>query len=233
MQKQLTYLEQERIQTNMLLSSEQLELLQKLNSFAHYQVVHDYEVQQMPAKVIYKVNQELKLALVALMTTCSLLDPKREGWEAEKFFEKEIKIIQKNSTQKYIDFGKIRPFLLQNFLIPEMVDDWILYRDVAGDGIHALVDRKTALQGLPTYSRGGSPVYEFSRFYRKFMEDKISKKKQSQNDFKKIAMKTLTEQLIQQQLALGHSPQEILEHIMNNNLLEVTGSDSKLSLPKK
>lgn len=233
MQKQVTYLEQERIQTNMLLSSEQLKLLQKLNSFAHYQVVHDYEVQQMPAKVIYKVNQELKLALVALMTTCSLLDPKREGWEAEKFFEKEIKIIQKNSTQKYIDFGKIRPFLLQNFLIPEMVDDWILYRDVAGDGIHALVDRKTALQGLPTYSRGGSPVYEFSRFYRKFMEDKISKKKQSQNDFKKIAMKTLTEQLIQQQLALGHSPQEILDHIMNDNLLEVTGSDSKLSLPKK
>ena len=164
MRKQLAYWNQEKIQTNALLNPEQLEVLQKLNSFAHYQAVYDYEVQQMPAKTIYKVNQELKLALVALMTTCSLLDPKREGWEAEKFFEKEIKIIQKNSTHKYIDFGKIRPFLLRNFLIPEMVDDWILYRDVAGDGIHALMDRKTALQGLPTYSRGGSPVYEFSRF---------------------------------------------------------------------
>ena len=112
MQKQVAYLDQEQIQTNALLNSGQLGLLQKLNSFAHYQVAHDYEVQQMPAKVIYKVNAELKLALVALMTTCSLLDPKRDGRETEKFFEKEIKIIQQNSTQKYIDFGKIRPFLL-------------------------------------------------------------------------------------------------------------------------
>ena len=233
MKNQVAYLEQEKIQTNALLNPEQFELLQKLNSFAHYQAAHDYEVKCMPAKVIYKVNQELKLALVALMTTCSLLDPKREGDETEKFFEKEIKIIQKSSTQKHIDFGKIRPFLTQNFLIPEIVDDWILYRDAAGDGIHALVDRKTALQGLPTYSRGGSPVYEFSRFYRKFMEDKLSKTKSAQNDFKKIAMKTLTEQLIQQQLALGHSPQEILEHIMNDDLLQIPNSDTKLFLTKK
>lgn len=233
MQKQVAYLDQEQIQTNALLNPEQFGLLQKLNSFAYYQAIHDYEVQCMPAKITYKVNQELKLALVALMTTCSMLDPKREGWEAEKFFEKEIKIIQKSSTQKYIDFGKIRPFLLQNFLIPEMVDDWILYRDVAGDGIHALVDRKTALQGLPTYSRGGTPVYEFSRFYRKFMEDKIARKKSTQNDFKKIAMKTLTEQLIQQQLVQGHSPQEILDHIMNDDLLEVPILENQLSLPKK
>ena len=233
MRNQVAYLDQEKIQTNALLNPEQFGLLQKLNGFAHYQAAHDYEVQQMPAKITYKVNQELKLALVALLTTCSLLDPNREGWETEKFFEKEIKIIQKNSIQKYIDFGKIRPFLMQNFLIPEIVDDWILYRDVAGDGIHALVDRKTALQGLPSYSRGGSPVYEFSRFYRKFMEDKIANKKATQNDFKKIAMKTLTEQIIQQQLALGQSPQEILDSIMNDHLLEIASADHQLRLPKK
>ena len=226
-------LNQAQIQTNALLSSDQQNLLEKLNNFASYQAEYDYEVQQMPAKTIYKVNQELKLALVALMTTCSLLDPNREGYETEKFFEKEIKIIQKNSAQKYIDFGKIRPFLVQNFLIPEMVDDWILYRDVAGDGIHALVDKKTALQGLPTYSRGGSPVYEFSRFYRKFMENKIAQKKTTQNDFKKIAMKALTEQLIQQQLASGHSAGEILDHIMNDGLIENVGFDDKRLLPKK
>ena len=114
------------------------------------------------------------------------------------------------------------------------MDDWILYRDVAGDGIHALMDRKTALQGLPTYSRGGSPVYEFSRFYRKFMEDKIARKKVTQDDFKKVAMKALSEQLIQQQLSLGHSPQEILDHIMNDDLLTIGTSDSdKLLLPQK
>ena len=37
--------------------------------------------------------------------------------------------------------------------------------DVNGDGIHALMDRKTYLQGLSTYARGGHPVYEFARFY--------------------------------------------------------------------
>ena len=234
MRKNVAYLDQEQIQTNALLNSEQVALLQKLNSFAHYQAAHDYEVQCMPAKSIYKVNAELKLALIALLTTCSLLDPNREGHETEKFFEKEIKVIQKSSTQKYIDFGRIRPFLIQNFLIPEIVDDWILYRDVAGDGIHALVDRKTALQGLPSYSRGGTPVYEFSRFYRKFMEDKIAKKKNTQNDFKKIAMKTLSEQLIQQQLAAGHSAQDILDRIMNDDLLTIGAPDSdKPLLPKR
>ena len=135
---------------------------------------------------------------------------------------------------RYIDFGKIRPLLLQNFLIPEIVDDWILYRDVAGDGIHALVDRKTALQGLPSYSRGGTPVYEFSRFYRKFMEDKVARKKATQNDFQKMAMKTLSEQLIQQQLAQGRSAQEILDHIMNDDLLNIgTSNSDQLLLPKK
>lgn len=216
-----------------MLYSEQLNLLQKLNIFAVYQVTHDSEVRSMPVKAFYKVNQELELALVALMTTCSMLDPKREGNETEKFFEKEIKIIQKDSTQKYIDFGRIRPFLLQNFLIPEIVDDWILYRDVAGDGIYALIDRKTELQGLPSYSRGGSPVYEFARFYRKFMEDKILHKRKSQNDFKESLIKTLSEQIVHQQLEQGYSAQEILNRIMNDELLEITSSKDKLALPKK
>ena len=233
MRNSLVFGNQEKIQTNCPLREEQIGLLCKLNSFAHYQAGCNYEVQCMPAKAIYKVNEELKLALVALMVTCSMLDPRREGNETEKFFEKEIKIIQKNATQKYIDFGDVRPFLLQHFLIPEIVDDWILYRDVAGDGIHALMDRKTVLQGLPTYSRGGSPVYEFSRFYRKFMEDKVAKKKIIQDDFKQVAMKALTEQLINQQLTLGHSPQEILDRIMNDDLLKITTPDDKTLLPKK
>lgn len=232
-QKNVTILEQQKIQTSVLLSSEQLDLLQKLNIFAVYQVTHDSEVRSMPVKAFYKVNQELELALVALMTTCSMLDPKREGNETEKFFEKEIKIIQKDSTQKYIDFGRIRPFLLQNFLIPEIVDDWILYRDVASDGIYALIDRKTELQGLPSYSRGGSPVYEFARFYRKFMEDKILHKRKSQNDFKESLIKTLSEQIVHQQLEQGYSAQEILNHIMNGELLEMTSSKDKLALPQK
>ena len=234
MQKPISYVTQEQLQTSIPLTEEAQALLHKLNAFAHYQAAHDYEVQCMPAKATYKVNHELKLALVALLTTCSLLDPRREGWEAEAFFDREIKIIQNSTMQKEIDFGQIRLFLLQNFLIPEVVDDWILYRDVAGDGIHALVDKKTALQGLPTYARGGGPVYEFSRFYRKLMEDKIAKKQASQDDFKKMAMKTLSEQIVQQQLSAGHSAQEILEHIMNEDLITIGDcTTDKPLLPKK
>jgi len=231
--QQVSYLNQEKIRTKMPLSEEGEGLLQKLNAFAHYQAAHDYEVQCMPAKVTYKVNQELRLALVALLTTCSLLDPNREGRETEKFFEKEIKIIQKSTSEKYIDFGNIRPFLVQNFLIPEIVDDWILYRDVAGDGIHALVDKKTGLQGLPTYARGGDPVYEFSRFCRKFMEDRIARKQASQNDFKKMAMKSLSDELVREQLAAGYSAHEILDHIINDDLLEITTPADKPLLLKK
>lgn len=233
MKNPIAHLSQEQIQTNALLTDEQFVLLKRLNTFAGYQVAHDTEVKYMPAKAIYKVNQELKLALVALMTTCSMLDPKRDGRETEKFFEQEIKIIQQSITQKYIDFGGIRPFLTQNFLISEIVEDWILYRDVNGDGIYALMDRKTALQGLSSYSKGGDPVYEFARFYRKFMENKMAQKKASQNDFKKIAMKTLTEQVIQQQLAQGHSPNEILQHIMNDDLLGATSLDDTPLFPHK
>ena len=119
--------------------------------------------------MIYKVNDELKMALIAWLTTCALLDPKRRGVEYQKFFEDQIKIIQDSRGNKYIDFGFVRPQLVQQSIFQEIVNDWTLYRDVNGDGIHALVDRKTYLQGLNTYTSGGHPVYEFARFYRRFM----------------------------------------------------------------
>ena len=52
-QKNVTILEQQKIQTSVLLSSEQLDLLQKLNIFAVYQVTHDSEVHSMPVKAFY------------------------------------------------------------------------------------------------------------------------------------------------------------------------------------
>ena len=79
------------------------------------------------------------------------------------------------------------------------------------------MDKKTFLQGLSTYTRGGHPVYEFARFYRRFMEDKLAKKAHEQQTIKKIAIKSLTDQVIQQQLEKGVSPQHILEHILSDN----------------
>ncbi len=202
--------------TSVPLTNAQMHFISLLNDFSIHQAEYDPEVRQFPAKMMYKVNDELKLALIALLTTCSLLDPKRHRNEAQKFFEDQIKIIQDADDNKVIDFGSIRPELVQQSLIPEVIDDWILYRDVNGDGIHALMDRKTYMQGLSTYERGGHPVYEFARFYRRFMEDKLAKKLQETNRVKEIALKSLTDQVIQQQLANGQSPQQLLEHIISD-----------------
>ena len=165
--------QQNRLYSSVPLTEEQFDLLNALNLFAVHQAMNNYEVQQMPAKMIYKVNDELKLALVALLTTCALLNPKRSASDMAEFFQKQVKIIQLNAHTKKIDFGGISSELVSQFLIREIVNDWILYRDCCGDGIHALIDQKTALQGLASYQQGGNPVYEFARFYRKFMEQKI------------------------------------------------------------
>lgn len=217
------------------LTNDQMRLVSLLNDFAIHQAEYDPEVRQFPAKMVYKVNDELKLALVALLTTCSLLDPKRHGNEAQKFFESQIKIIQDDDNNKVIDFGTIRPELVQESLIPEVIDDWILYRDINGDGIHALMDRKTYMQGLSTYARGGHPVYEFARFYRRFMEDKLAKKMKEQQTVKEIAIKSLTDQVIQRQLEQGVSPQNLLGNILSDNtamLFDDTEQKPK-RLPKK
>ena len=221
--------------TSIPLTNEQMRLISLLNDFAIHQATYDPEVRQFPAKMLYKVNDELKLALVALLTTCSLLDPKRHGNEAQKFFEDQIKIIQNTKKQKVIDFGTIRPELVQQSLIPEVIDDWILYRDINGDGIHALMDKKTYMQGLATYARGGHPVYEFARFYRRFMEDKLAKKFKQQQTVKEIALKSLADQVIQQQLQLGTSPQKLLENIISDNMVELFDEeqDTPRQLTKK
>ena len=224
-----------QLRTSVPLTTQQMQLLLLLNDFAVHQAEYNPEVRQFPAKMIYKVNDELKLALVALLTTCSLLDPKRLNNEAQKFFEDQIKIIQNIPNQKVIDFGTIHPQRVQQSLIPEIVNDWILYRDINGDGIHALMDHKTYLQGLDTYAKGGHPVYEFARFYRRFMENKLAKTVKEKQTLKELAFKSLTDQVIQQQLAKGASPQQLLTQILSGqteNLLDET-QDQPLKLTKK
>ena len=217
------------------LSAFQDSVLNKLLAFATYQIQHDLEVKHMPSKFIYKVNQELKLSLVALLTTCALLDPTRHSQETEEFFNRQVNIIQKNQD-KLIHFGQIRPFLIQNFLIPEIVDDWITYRDVCGDGIYALKDKKTLLQGLDSFAPGGTPVMEFARFYRKFMENKLKKQNNIRQQVQQTALKSLTDEIVRRSLENGASASDILDRIMNDNLLSNRinqDADSNLFLPKK
>ena len=219
-------------ETTPALSEFQNVLLDRLIAFAIHQIKYDTEARHMPSKTTYKINQELKLALVALLTTCALLDPTREGHESEVFFDHQINIIQKN-RHKLIHFGLIRPFLIQNFLIPEIVDDWITYRDVCGDGIYALKDKKTVLQGLDNFSPGGSPVMEFARFYRKFMEKKLKKKENFQQQLQQTALKSLTDEIVRQQLSKGYSPKDVLANIMSDQFLIDENTNSPLLIDKK
>ena len=133
--------EQNRIYSSVPLTKGQFDLLNALNQFAVHQAMNDSEVRRMPAKMLYKVNAELKLAIVALLTTCALLNPKRSASDMASVFQRQVHVIQKETHTKQIDFGAIHKDLVQQFLIPEIVNDWILYRDTCGDGIHALSEK--------------------------------------------------------------------------------------------
>ncbi len=223
----------QKIATSVPLAPAQMRLIELLNNFATHQAEFDMEVRLLPAKLLYKANDELKLALIALLTTCALLDPTRNGNEERVYLESQLKIIQKDEMHKWIDFGKIRPELVVQSLIPEVIDDWILYRDVNGDGIHALMDRKTYLQGLEKYARGGHPVYEFARFYRAYMQDKMAKKLNEQERFKELAFKSLTEQMIQNQLQSGRSANDLLADLMNGDMNKLFEAESDETEPLK
>lgn len=211
------------IVTSFPFTKTQFEQLQKLSLFAVHQASNNDEVRLMPAKMIYKVNEELKLALIALLVTCSVMDFQRQGQETKEFFDAQIKIIQKNNGKKNIDFGIIRADLLERFLIPEIVDDWITYRDVNGDGIHALMRKKTGFIGIKNYEKGGEPLYEFVRFYHKFMEQKQRKSEKLLEQFKQEAVHSLANKVVEQQLLEGRSPDTILKSLMNDTKIkEVT-----------
>ena len=92
------------------LSNEQMSLIALLNDFAIHQAEYNDEVRQFPAKMMYKVNYELKMALVALLTTCSLLDPLRNGNETQQFFDRQVKIVQDEQGRKIIDFSPKKCF---------------------------------------------------------------------------------------------------------------------------
>jgi len=202
------------ITSSVPLTKHQFQQLEKLNLFAVHQASNNHEVQMMPAKMIYKVNEEFKTALVAMLTTCAVMDYHRQGRETKDFFENQVQIFQKRSGEKILDFGVIRPDLLERFLIPEIVDDWITYRDVNGDGIHALARKKTGFLGLSGYEKGGDPVYEFVRFYHSLMADKQRKSEKLLETFQQAAVCSLANHVVHQQLLEGHSPDTIMNRLL-------------------
>ena len=205
------------IRSSFPFTKSQFEQLIKLNLFAVHQASYNDEVRMMPAKMIYKVNAELKTALIVLLMTCAVIDYQRQGRETKDFFDSQINVIQKRSGEKVIDFGQIRSDLLERFLIPEIVDDWITYRDVNGDGIHALSRKKTGFLGVAGYEKGGDPMYEFVRFYRKLMEQKQYKSEKLLERFQQEAVQSLANHVVEQKLLAGQSPADILKSLTDES----------------
>lgn len=160
----------QQIQSDVALDEEQLELLHQLNIFSVKQVLDDMEVQKDPRKIAYMASQELKIALVALCLSRSLMNPRAPKNYNKEYFEANIDIETLEGNIKNITFKNISEKEVDKALNIELVCDWMIYRDKNGKGIRALMDEKNFHQDLEDYQKGGNPVYEFARFERKFFE---------------------------------------------------------------
>ena len=207
------------IETSVPLENDQLDALENLSQYCVNSALHNPEVIKRPLKVVYKANEALKEALVAICLAYSLINPRRKLRENKEFFEKNITIYQRPGNIKFIDFGQIAPDSVQAAVYWEIVEDWKLYCDKECGGIKALVDEKTNLAGLDNYIRGGDPIYEFARFHRKYTEKtKIQEEKSkisAQDAFRNAVVQSVAAEVTKQQLLEGKNPMEIIDTLLN------------------
>ena len=97
------------VQTSVELEDDQLDALENLNQYCVNAALHNPEVIKKPLKVVYKTNEGLKEALVAICLAYSLVNPRRKLRENKEFFDKNITIYQRPGNVKFIDFGEIAP----------------------------------------------------------------------------------------------------------------------------
>ena len=142
-----------KIVSEIPLEPEQLNALQELNRYCVNQVLNDTEVIYDPRKINYKSNQELKAALVAMLLSRALTDPSRRRIENKEYFAENVTVYLQDDDTKVLGFGELAPYQVQESLYPEIINDWMIYRDNAGLGIKALIDNKTNLVGLANIPR--------------------------------------------------------------------------------
>ncbi len=197
-----------------LLDNDQYELLQQLNIFCAGQVLADAETAKDPRKIMYKTNQELKIALIALSLARALTNHRSKQKYTKEFFEKNINIFSDANGTKNISFGDIEESEVEKTINSEMIFDWMLYRDREGRGISALIDEKTFSCGLDDFNQGGDPVYEFARFQRKYFEHKhrkeLSGRESAQETFRNTIVQQAAVEIAKQQLLAGQNPMELV-----------------------
>ena len=116
------------VQTSVELEDDQLDALENLNQYCVNAALHNPEVIKKPLKVVYKTNEGLKEALVAICLAYSLVNPRRKLRENKEFFDKNITIYQRPGNVKFIDFGEIAPDSVQAAVYWDIIEDWSLHR---------------------------------------------------------------------------------------------------------
>lgn len=212
------------------LAQEQLDALQNLHEYCVHLALKNPEVAKHPLKIVYKTNEEFKMALVSFCLAYSLTNPLRKLVEDKDFFEKNITVYHQHNNVKEIDFGEIEQQTVVGAINWEIVEDWKLYRDSERDGIRALVEEKTDMLGLEDYKRGGNPMYEFARFHRKFVEKEKraehKNKQEMQNAYRTAVISSVTSEVAKQQLLEGKNPVDIINALLKqSDDLDIKKSD--------
>ena len=141
-----------RVIANVELAQEQLEALQVLRNHCLNQALDDAEVRRDPRKLRYKTAQELKYSLVAICLAQALTNPARRQAENKEYFMNNIQVATADRDWNRIDFGMAGADNVREAIFPEIINDWMIYRDKNGMGIKTLIDTKTNLVGLPDFS---------------------------------------------------------------------------------
>ena len=202
-----------KIKSNMPLSDEQLLLLQKIHilaincALAMPEVIHD------PRKISYMANEELRIALAAILLTHALINHLSKAKYTKEFFKWNIEIYTNSEgTEKHIDFMETEENIVTAAIYDEVVYDWMIYRAPGGRGIKALSDEKTFSQGLENFYRGFSPISEFSRFERKLFEFRQKKLLEQKESAQQTFRNTIVQQVAQEaakQLLQQNDPMEL------------------------
>ena len=171
------------IASNVPLTNKQLNLLKQIHVLAINRALSVPEVMRDPRKITYVANTELKLGFIAVLMTHVLTNHMAKAKYTEDFFFENIAVYADSTgTIKHIDLTDVEEKIVQGALTDEVVYDWIIYRSPGSRGIRALSDEKTEAQGLKNFATGLSPVSEFSRFERKYFEEKQKTAKENREN---------------------------------------------------
>lgn len=205
------------IVSNIELSDEDRALLFQLNQFAVMQVEEDEEVLRDPRKIFYKTDEELRYALTGLCLAIALTKSYTRKKYNKEFFEANIKIYHPDKRSKKIDFGEIDKELLSDVLDENLIFDWMVYRDNKGRGLMGLADHhEIDLEVDVNFNRGGTPVYEFARFERKYYK-KMREKAGKQKDDMQDAFRRVFAEAAAKQLATKIDPVEFTARLFNSS----------------